>query len=42
MWDPGGRRWLIQRRRIQPLLRNLRRDTDPLLRQAGIDLDDAE
>jgi hypothetical protein len=39
LWDPAGRRWLIERRRIGPVLRALRRDTDPLFRQAGIDLD---
>ena len=35
LWEPGGRRWLITR----PLMRELRRATDPLFRQAGIDLD---
>ena len=39
MWEPGSRRWLIERRRINPLVRNLRRATDPLFRQAGVDLD---
>jgi hypothetical protein len=39
MWEPGSRRWLLERRRLGPLIRNLRRRTDPLLRQAGIDLD---
>ncbi len=34
-WEPGSRRWLIERRRIGPLIRNLRRTTDPLFRQAG-------
>lgn len=38
-WEPGSRRWLVQRRRIGPLIRNLRRATDPLFRRAGIDLD---
>ena len=37
--EAGSRRWLIHRWRINPLLRELRRSTDPLLRQAGIDLD---
>ena len=37
LWEPGGRRWLITR--VGPLMRNLRRATDPLFRQAGIDLD---
>ena len=39
LWEPGSRRWLIERKRMGPLIRNLRRDTDPLFRQAGIDLD---
>jgi hypothetical protein len=39
VWEPGGQRWLVERRRINPLIRNLRRATDPLFRQAGIDLD---
>jgi hypothetical protein len=38
-WDPGARRWLIERRRIGPVLRALWRDTDPLFGRAGIDLD---
>jgi hypothetical protein len=40
IWEPGGRRWLIERRRIGPLIRNLRRTTDLLFRKAGIDLDE--
>ena len=39
VWEPGPRRWLIRRHRMGPLIRNLRRATDPLFRQAGIDLD---
>jgi hypothetical protein len=39
MWEPGSRCWLIEPRRMGPLLRNLRQATDPLFRQAGIDLD---
>jgi hypothetical protein len=39
MWEPGSRRWLVERRRLGPLIRNLRRSTDPLFRRAGIDLD---
>ena len=39
LWEPGSGRWLVERRRINPLIRNLRRVTDPLFRQAGIDLD---
>ena len=38
-WEPGSCRWLIERRRIVPLIRRLERVTDPLFRQAGIDLD---
>ena len=40
-WEPGTRpRWLIERRRIWPVIRELRRTTDPLFRQAGINLDE--
>ena len=39
-WEPGSRRWLIERRRIGPLVRNLRRATDPLFRRVGMDLDE--
>jgi hypothetical protein len=38
--EPGSRRWLIERRRVGPLVRELRRATDPLFRQAGINLDE--
>jgi hypothetical protein len=38
-WEPGSRRWLIQRR-IAPLIGNLRRSTDPLFRRAGLSLDE--
>jgi hypothetical protein len=40
-WEPGSKRWLVEQRRLGPLIRNLRRSTDPLFRQAGIDLDGA-
>jgi hypothetical protein len=40
LWDPGGRRWLIHRGRMGPLIRNLRRNTDPLFRCAGMSLDE--
>ena len=40
LWEPGGRRWLIARNRIGPLMRELRRATDPLFRRVGIDLDE--
>ena len=33
--------WLIERRRIGPVIRELRSTTDPLFRQAGISLDKA-
>jgi hypothetical protein len=38
-WEPGSRRWLIERRRIGPVIRILRRTTDPLFRRDGLDLD---
>jgi hypothetical protein len=38
--EEGTRRWLIERRRLGPLVRNLRRDTDPLFRWAKLKLDD--
>jgi hypothetical protein len=37
--EPDGRRWLSIRRRVSPLIRELRRMTDPLFRRAGMDLD---
>jgi hypothetical protein len=40
-WDPGLRHWLIERRRTGPLIRNLRRVTDPLVRHAGMSLDES-
>jgi hypothetical protein len=39
LWEPGNRRWLIERRRLGRLVGKLRRVTDPLFRQAGLDLD---
>jgi hypothetical protein len=38
-WEPGSKRWLIERRRIGPVIRSLRQATDPLFRKAGLDLD---
>jgi hypothetical protein len=38
-WEPGTRRWLIVPRRIGPVVRELRRTTDPLFRRAGLNLD---
>ena len=40
VWEPGSRRWLIERRRIGPVIRYLRRTTDPLFRRAGLNLDE--
>ncbi len=40
LWEPGSWRWLIERRRIGPVIRALRHETDPLLRRAGMSLDD--
>jgi hypothetical protein len=37
-WEPGSRRWLVERRRIGPVLRTLRRSVDPLFRRAGLAL----
>ncbi len=39
LWEPGSGRWLIERRRMGPLMRKLERLTDPLFRRAGMDLD---
>jgi hypothetical protein len=39
VWEPGSRRWLIERRRVGPVIRALKRATDPLFRQAGLTLD---
>jgi hypothetical protein len=38
-WDPGARRWLLERRRLGPVIRALRQNTDPLFRHAGLELD---
>jgi hypothetical protein len=38
-WEPGSHRWLVERRRIGPVIRALERATDPLFRQAGISLE---
>jgi hypothetical protein len=29
-WEAGSRRWLIERRRVGPVIRALQRTTDPL------------
>jgi uncharacterized protein YmfQ (DUF2313 family) len=38
VWEPGARQWLVERRRIGPVIRELERTVDPLFRQAGIRL----
>jgi hypothetical protein len=38
-WEPGSRRWLVERRRSGPVIRALEAATDPLFRQAGVSLD---
>jgi hypothetical protein len=38
-WEPGSRRWLIERRRIGPVIRALQRETDPLFRWAELAVD---
>jgi hypothetical protein len=38
-WEPGSRRWLIERRRIGPVIRELRHVTDPSFRRAGVALE---
>jgi hypothetical protein len=37
--EPGSRRWLVERRRIGPVIRALEATTDPLFRRAGISLE---
>ena len=39
VWEPGARQWLIERRRIGPVIRELQRTVDPLFRLVGIRLD---
>jgi hypothetical protein len=39
VWEPGARQWLIERRRIGPVIRELERTVDPLFRRVGIHLD---
>ena len=39
IWEPGSRRWLIERRRIGPVIHTLHAVTDPLFRRAGLPLD---
>jgi hypothetical protein len=42
VWEPEERRWLVSLRRLGPMLGKLRQRTDPLFRQAGVDLDAAQ
>jgi hypothetical protein len=37
-WEPGTRRWLVERRRIGPVIRELRKATDILYRKSGVSL----
>jgi hypothetical protein len=39
-WEPGSGRWLVSPSRAAKLVPKLRRATDTLFRQAGLDLDD--
>jgi hypothetical protein len=39
-WDPSARLWLLRIHRLGPVLRALRRTTNPLSRQAGLDLEE--
>jgi hypothetical protein len=39
LWEPGSGRWLVERRRIGPVIRALQRATDPLFRHASTSLD---
>jgi hypothetical protein len=38
VWESGTRQWLVERRRIGPVIHELERTVDPLFRQAGIRL----
>jgi hypothetical protein len=37
--EPGSRRWLVERRRVGPLIGALEAATDPLFRRAGLVLE---
>jgi len=39
VWEPGSRRWLVERRRIGPVIRELEAATDPLFRRVGLVLE---
>ena len=38
VWEPRARQWLVERRRIGPVIRALERSVDPLFLQVGIRL----
>ena len=40
LWEAGSRRWLVERRRLNPLIRTLRCETDPLFPRVGMSLDE--
>jgi hypothetical protein len=39
VWEPAARQWLVERRRIGPVIRELKRTVDPLFRRVGINLE---
>ena len=39
VWEPGSRRWLVDRRRVGSLICALEAATDPLFRRAGLVLE---
>jgi len=39
VWEPGARQWLVERRRIGPVIREPERTTDPLFRRVDIHLE---
>jgi len=39
VWEPAARQWLVERRRIGPVIRELEGTVDPLFRRVGIKLD---
>ena len=40
LWEPGSRPMADRATANRPVIRALRRDTDPLFRRAGLDLDE--
>jgi hypothetical protein len=39
LWEPDARRWLVDNRRVGPLIRAFEAATDPLFHRAGVSLD---